>query len=86
MSAIRRDWSARLGKQEAYGTHGARVPQGPSGPHRRPRSGGEGARRRRRSRRSGPPGSVLLIANAINHNDLETGVDEAYAHAVARLD
>ncbi|MFF4869049.1 anthranilate synthase component I [Streptomyces sp. NPDC000961] len=31
-------------------------------------------------------GSVLLIANAINHNDLETGVDEAYAHAVARLD
>lgn len=31
-------------------------------------------------------GSVLLIANAINHNDLETGVEEAYAHAVARLD
>ncbi|MET8474641.1 anthranilate synthase component I [Streptomyces sp. NPDC006422] len=31
-------------------------------------------------------GSVLLIANAINHNDLETGVDEAYADAVARLD
>ncbi|MFF4170357.1 anthranilate synthase component I [Streptomyces sp. NPDC001744] len=31
-------------------------------------------------------GTVLLIANAINHNDLETGVDEAYAHAVARLD
>lgn len=31
-------------------------------------------------------GSVLLIANAINHNDLETGIDEAYAHAVARLD
>ncbi|MFE6851866.1 anthranilate synthase component I, partial [Streptomyces sp. NPDC057674] len=29
-------------------------------------------------------GSVLLIANAINHNDLETGVEEAYAHAVAR--
>ncbi|MFI1680194.1 anthranilate synthase component I [Streptomyces sp. NPDC020607] len=31
-------------------------------------------------------GSVLLIANAINHNDLETGIDEAYADAVARLD
>ncbi|MFF1699004.1 anthranilate synthase component I [Streptomyces sp. NPDC058257] len=31
-------------------------------------------------------GSVLLIANAINHNDLGTGVDEAYADAVARLD
>ncbi|MDX3355531.1 anthranilate synthase component I [Streptomyces sp. ME01-24h] len=31
-------------------------------------------------------GSVLLIANAINHNDLETGVDEAYAEAVRRLD
>ncbi|MFI6086598.1 anthranilate synthase component I [Streptomyces sp. NPDC051218] len=31
-------------------------------------------------------GSVLLIANAINHNDLQTGVDEAYADAVARLD
>ena len=31
-------------------------------------------------------GSVLLIANAINHNDLETGVDEAHADAVARLD
>ncbi|MGW2019324.1 anthranilate synthase component I [Streptomyces sp. NPDC001927] len=31
-------------------------------------------------------GSVLLIANAINHNDLETGVDEAYADAVTRLD
>lgn len=30
-------------------------------------------------------GSVLLIANAINHNDLDTGVDEAYADAVARL-
>ncbi|MCP3817312.1 anthranilate synthase component I [Streptomyces sp. A3M-1-3] len=30
--------------------------------------------------------TVLLIANAINHNDLETGVDEAYADAVARLD
>ncbi|WP_327356786.1 anthranilate synthase component I [Streptomyces sp. NBC_01304] len=31
-------------------------------------------------------GSVLLIANAINHNDLDTGVDEAYADAVTRLD
>ncbi|CAM5688593.1 hypothetical protein SALBM311S_09269 [Streptomyces alboniger] len=31
-------------------------------------------------------GSVLLIANAINHNDLATGVDEAYHDAVARLD
>ncbi|WP_328313458.1 anthranilate synthase component I [Streptomyces sp. NBC_00442] len=31
-------------------------------------------------------GSVLLIANAINHNDLDTGVDEAYEDAVARLD
>ncbi|MCQ6556097.1 anthranilate synthase component I [Streptomyces sp. C10-9-1] len=31
-------------------------------------------------------GTVLLIANAINHNDLDTGVDEAYAGAVARLD
>ncbi|MFG3245877.1 anthranilate synthase component I [Streptomyces sp. NPDC048187] len=31
-------------------------------------------------------GSVLLIANAINHNHLETGVDEAYADAIARLD
>jgi anthranilate synthase component 1 len=31
-------------------------------------------------------GSVLLIANAINHNDEDTGVDEAYADAVARLD
>ncbi|WP_225848432.1 anthranilate synthase component I [Streptomyces sp. HPF1205] len=31
-------------------------------------------------------GSVLLIANAINHNDTSTGVDEAYADAVARLD
>lgn len=31
-------------------------------------------------------GAVLLIANAINHNDLETGVDEAYADAIARLD
>ncbi|WP_051941036.1 anthranilate synthase component I [Phaeacidiphilus oryzae] len=31
-------------------------------------------------------GSVLLIANAVNHNDLPSGVDEAYADAVARLD
>jgi anthranilate synthase component 1 len=31
-------------------------------------------------------GTVLLIANAINHNDQDTGVDEAYADAVARLD
>lgn len=31
-------------------------------------------------------GTVLLIANAINHNDLDTGVDESYADAVARLD
>ncbi|WP_404188439.1 anthranilate synthase component I [Streptomyces tauricus] len=31
-------------------------------------------------------GSVLLIANAINHNDLDTGVDEAYHDAVVRLD
>ncbi|MGW3622338.1 anthranilate synthase component I [Streptomyces sp. NPDC000880] len=31
-------------------------------------------------------GTVLLIANAINHNDLDTGVEEAYADAVARLD
>ncbi|WP_030564477.1 anthranilate synthase component I [Streptomyces aureocirculatus] len=31
-------------------------------------------------------GSVLLIANAINHNDLASGVDEAHADAVARLD
>jgi len=31
-------------------------------------------------------GSVMLIANAINHNDLDTGVDDAYADAVARLD
>jgi anthranilate synthase component 1 len=31
-------------------------------------------------------GTVLLIANAINHNDLDTGVDEAYHGAVARLD
>ncbi|NJP67043.1 anthranilate synthase component I [Streptomyces spiramenti] len=31
-------------------------------------------------------GTVLLIANAVNHNGLDTGVDEAYADAVARLD
>jgi anthranilate synthase component I len=31
-------------------------------------------------------GTVLLIANAINHNDLDSGVDEAWADAVARLD
>ncbi|WP_030707259.1 anthranilate synthase component I [Streptomyces sp. NRRL F-2580] len=31
-------------------------------------------------------GTVQLIANAINHNDLDTGVDEAHADAVARLD
>ncbi|MFC4497429.1 anthranilate synthase component I [Streptomyces ovatisporus] len=31
-------------------------------------------------------GTVTLIANAINHNDLDTGVDEAYADAVSRLD
>ncbi|MET8626741.1 anthranilate synthase component I [Kitasatospora sp. NPDC004669] len=31
-------------------------------------------------------GTVLLIANAVNHNDLASGVDEAYADAVARLD
>ncbi|MFE4533995.1 anthranilate synthase component I [Streptomyces scopuliridis] len=31
-------------------------------------------------------GTVLLIANAINHNDRDTGVEEAYADAVARLD
>lgn len=31
-------------------------------------------------------GTVLLIANAINHNDLETGVDEAYSDAIERLD
>ncbi|GGO81643.1 anthranilate synthase component I [Wenjunlia tyrosinilytica] len=31
-------------------------------------------------------GTVWLIANAINHNDLDTGVDAAYADAVARLD
>ncbi|MFD7285655.1 anthranilate synthase component I [Streptomyces sp. NPDC059863] len=31
-------------------------------------------------------GTVLLIANAINHNDRDTGVAEAYADAVARLD
>ncbi|UNS96502.1 anthranilate synthase component I [Streptomyces tubbatahanensis] len=31
-------------------------------------------------------GTVLLIANAINHNDLDTGVEEAHAGAVRRLD
>jgi anthranilate synthase component 1 len=31
-------------------------------------------------------GTVLLIANAINHNDLDTGVDEAHRDAVRRLD
>ncbi|HEY5836911.1 anthranilate synthase component I [Streptomyces sp.] len=31
-------------------------------------------------------GTVLLIANAINHNDRDTGIDEAYADAIARLD
>ncbi|MGW7353434.1 anthranilate synthase component I [Streptomyces sp. NPDC054784] len=31
-------------------------------------------------------GTVLLIANAINHNDLDTGVDDAHRDAVARLD
>ncbi|MEU8134489.1 anthranilate synthase component I [Streptodolium elevatio] len=31
-------------------------------------------------------GTVLLIANAINWNGLESGVDEAYRDAVARLD
>lgn len=31
-------------------------------------------------------GTVLLIANAINHNDLATGVEQAHADAVARLD
>jgi anthranilate synthase component I len=31
-------------------------------------------------------GTVLLIANAVNHNDLPSGVDEAYHDAVARLD
>ncbi len=31
-------------------------------------------------------GTVLLIANAINHDDADTGVDEAYADAVTRLD
>ncbi|OEU88361.1 anthranilate synthase [Streptomyces abyssalis] len=31
-------------------------------------------------------GTVMLIANAINHNDLDTGVDEAYADAVSRLE
>ncbi|NJQ06723.1 anthranilate synthase component I [Streptomyces lonarensis] len=31
-------------------------------------------------------GTVLLIANAVNHNGLDTGVDDAYTDAVARLD
>ena len=31
-------------------------------------------------------GSVLLIANAVNHDDRPEGVDEAYDKAVARLD
>ena len=31
-------------------------------------------------------GSVLLIANAVNHDDRPTGVDAAHADAVARLD
>ncbi|MCC9308962.1 anthranilate synthase component I [Kitasatospora sp. RB6PN24] len=31
-------------------------------------------------------GTVLLIANAVNHNDRASGVDEAHADAVARLD
>ena len=31
-------------------------------------------------------GTVLLIANAVNFDDSPTGVDEAYADAVARLD
>jgi len=31
-------------------------------------------------------GTVLLVANAVNHDDADTGVDEAWAHAVARLD
>ena len=31
-------------------------------------------------------GSVILIANAVNHDDRDTGVDAAYADAVARLD
>jgi anthranilate synthase component 1 len=31
-------------------------------------------------------GSVLLIANAVNHNALPSGVDEAYEDALARLD
>ncbi|MGF1426216.1 anthranilate synthase component I [Kitasatospora sp. LaBMicrA B282] len=31
-------------------------------------------------------GTVLLIANAVNHNDLASGVEAAYADAVARLD
>jgi anthranilate synthase component 1 len=31
-------------------------------------------------------GTVVLIANAVNHDDRDTGVDAAYADAVARLD
>jgi anthranilate synthase component 1 len=31
-------------------------------------------------------GTVLLIANAVNHNDRASGADEAYADALARLD
>ncbi|MHA6759222.1 anthranilate synthase component I [Streptacidiphilus sp. PAMC 29251] len=31
-------------------------------------------------------GSVILIANAVNHDDRPTGVDGAYSDAVARLD
>jgi anthranilate synthase component 1 len=31
-------------------------------------------------------GSVLLIANAVNHNALPSGVEDAYTDAVARLD
>ena len=31
-------------------------------------------------------GTVILIANAVNHDDRDTGVDAAYADAVARLD
>ncbi|MEZ0093101.1 anthranilate synthase component I [Streptacidiphilus sp. EB129] len=31
-------------------------------------------------------GTVILIANAVNHDDRPTGVDAAYADAVARLD
>ncbi|GGS81975.1 hypothetical protein GCM10010222_24130 [Streptomyces tanashiensis] len=68
MSVIRRDWSARLGKQEAYGTHGARVPQGPSGPHRRSteRRGCEGGAEDRGTKKAGHPIRVtrLLICGA----------------------